>query len=193
MKKVHVLSSYQRVLFSSAIKKERFISNSHGGALICRNFSSNSNKDTEKETEKISQHHDEKSFKLQTGEIGGGGSTNQPSSSQTMNLEEAKKLAMKQYEIQRQVLEDKLESVRIIFGGGNGKQPRNADEEWYAKRVSFWMKRYEDFVGLTEVKGAQARVVECERKFIEMQDFRREAQGKITDIQKKIKVFLNCE
>jgi hypothetical protein len=30
----------------------------------------------------------------------------------------------------------------------------------YAQRVSFWMKRYENFVGLTEVKAAQATVVE---------------------------------
>ena len=50
------------------------------------------------------------------------------------------------------------------------------------------MKRYENFVGLTEVKAAQARVVKYERKFIETQEFRREAQSKITDVQKKIKV-----
>ena len=50
------------------------------------------------------------------------------------------------------------------------------------------MKRYENFVGLTEVKAAQARVVERERKFIEQQELRREAQAKITEVQKKIKV-----
>lgn len=50
------------------------------------------------------------------------------------------------------------------------------------------MKRYENFVGLTEVKAAQARVVERERKFIQQQELRREAQAKITDVQKKIKV-----
>ena len=50
------------------------------------------------------------------------------------------------------------------------------------------MKRYENFVGLTEVKAAQARVVERERKFIEQQELRREAQTKITEVQKKIKV-----
>ena len=49
------------------------------------------------------------------------------------------------------------------------------------------MKRYENFVGLTEVKAAQARVVERERKFIQQQELRREAQAKITDVQKKIK------
>merc|ERR1719481_1849033 len=49
------------------------------------------------------------------------------------------------------------------------------------------MKRYEDFVGLTEVKAAQARVVEAEKRFINTQELRRESQSKITDIQKKIK------
>ena len=51
------------------------------------------------------------------------------------------------------------------------------------------MQRYENFVGLTDVKGAQARVVKYEKKFIETQEIRREAQSKITEIQKKIKVF----
>ena len=50
------------------------------------------------------------------------------------------------------------------------------------------MKRYENFVGLTEVKAAQARVVEREKKFIDQQELRREAQAKITEVQKKIKV-----
>ena len=50
------------------------------------------------------------------------------------------------------------------------------------------MQRYENFVGLTEVKAAQARVVERERKFIDQQELRREAQVKITEVQKKIKV-----
>ena len=41
--------------------------------------------------------------------------------------------------------------------------------------------RYENVVGLTEVKAAQARVVECERKFIEtqeMQDFFHQDSGR---------------
>ena len=55
------------------------------------------------------------------------------------------------------------------------------------------MKRYENFVGLTEVKAAQARVVERERKFIDQQELRREAQVKITEVQKKIKVRFRDE
>ena len=50
------------------------------------------------------------------------------------------------------------------------------------------MCRYENFVGLTEVKAAQARVVECEKKFIEIQEMRREAQKMISDVRKRIKV-----
>ena len=30
----------------------------------------------------------------------------------------------------------------------------------YSEKVGFWMKRYENFVGLTEVKAAQQKVVE---------------------------------
>ena len=37
------------------------------------------------------------------------------------------------------------------------------------------------------MKAAQARVVECERKFIETQEMRREAQKMISDVQKRIK------
>ena len=36
---------------------------------------------------------------------------------------------------------------------------KKSNEEWYAERLSFWMKRYENFVGLTEVKASQALVV----------------------------------
>lgn len=36
----------------------------------------------------------------------------------------------------------------------------NSSQEWYYEKVSYWMKQYEDFVGLTEVKAAQAKVVE---------------------------------
>ena len=39
------------------------------------------------------------------------------------------------------------------------KGRQGASEEWYAERVSFWMKRYENYIGLTEVKAAQALVV----------------------------------
>jgi DNA-binding HxlR family transcriptional regulator len=103
-----------------------------------------------------------------------------------LNFEDARELAVKTMGRQRKFLEDKLESLRIIFGG-QPDAPRTPDEEWYYKRVSFWMKRYENFVGLTEVKAAQARVVESERKFVETQEMRREAQIKISDVQKRLK------
>jgi len=62
-----------------------------------------------------------------------------------------------------------------------------ASQEWYSKRVSFWMRRYENFVGLTEVKAAQAKVVEAEKAFVAAQERRREAQGQISDVQEKVK------
>ena len=60
-------------------------------------------------------------------------------------------------------------------------------EEWYSAKVSFWMKRYENFVGLTDVKGAQVRVVQTEKQFIISQDNRRETQRTINEVQQKIK------
>jgi len=103
-----------------------------------------------------------------------------------LNFEEARDLAIKTMGQQKKFFEEKLESLRVIFGG-QPDAPRTPDEEWYYKRVSFWMKRYENFVGLTEVKAAQARVVESEKKFIETQEMRREAQIKISDVQKRLK------
>ena len=38
------------------------------------------------------------------------------------------------------------------------------------------------------MKAAQARVVECEKKFVENQELRREAQKMIGEVQKGIKV-----
>ena len=41
------------------------------------------------------------------------------------------------------------------------------------------MKRYENFVGLTEVKAAQGKVVQMEKAFVETQELRRELQMKV--------------
>ena len=49
----------------------------------------------------------------------------------------------------------------------------------YAKRVNFWMKRYENFVGLTEVKASQGKVVQMEKEFVDTQELRRELQMKV--------------
>jgi len=183
MTKIGIISTYQRILYSSVAKKDFYT------VTVSKSFSStpsgangNSEKVSSSKDETINKTDaDAKSFNMKTGEIAIG---NKNDLLKSLNLEEAKKLALTQYENQKKILEDKIDSVRVIFGG---KQPRTPDEEWYAKRVSFWMKRYEDFVGLTDVKGAQARVVKYEKKFIETQELRRESQSKITDIQKKIK------
>lgn len=63
----------------------------------------------------------------------------------------------------------------------------NIDKEWYNARVSFWMKRYENFVGLTDVKEAQVRVVRTEKQFIDSQENRRETQKAINEIQQTLK------
>jgi len=107
-------------------------------------------------------------------------------STRPLNFEEARDLAQKAIGQQKALWSQKIEDLRVIFGGQTD-QPRTPEQEWYYKRVSFWMKRYENVVGLTEVKAAQARVVECERKFIETQEMRREAQKMISDVQKRIK------
>ena len=188
MTKIGVISTYQRILYSSAVKREFYTPSSSSKRALSTSAAVRSDSgDSKKNEENLQKLKEDKTFNIKTGDIGDKLQQNKIDQLKSLNIEDAKKIALEQYELQRKVLEDKLESVRIIFGG-SGRQPRTADEEWYAKRVSYHMKRYEDFVGLTEVKGAQARVVECERKFIEMQDLRREAQSKITDIQKKIKV-----
>ncbi|XP_023341990.1 uncharacterized protein LOC111711784 isoform X4 [Eurytemora carolleeae] len=103
-----------------------------------------------------------------------------------MSFEDAREAAQKAISLQKRHLEDRVESLRNIFSG-KPDLPRTPDEEWYYKKVSFWMKRYENFVGLTDVKAAQARVVESEKRFIEMQEKRRETQGNISEVQKRIK------
>ena len=65
--------------------------------------------------------------------------------------------------------------------------PEGEEEHWYSARVNFLMKRYENFVGLTEVKNAQARVQKTEQSFITSQDDRREAQRQLNEVQSKIK------
>ena len=178
MTKIGIITTYQRILYSSAVKRDLYTSS--------KPFSSNPSgnegvKKSQRET--VKNEEKEKTFDIKTGEIG----IPQNDIFKNLKLDEAKKLLLSTYENQKFALEDRLDSVRVMFGS---KPPRNAEEEWYAKRVSFWMKRYEDFVGLTEVKAAQARVVEAEKRFINTQELRRESQANLTDIQKKIKVFI---
>ena len=64
------------------------------------------------------------------------------------------------------------------------------EEDWYSARVSFWMKQYENFVGLTAVKEAQVKVIRTEKALVNAQDDRRETQRLINDVQAKIKNIL---
>lgn len=61
------------------------------------------------------------------------------------------------------------------------------EEHWYSARVNFLMKRYEDYIGLTEVKNAQVRVQKTEKLFVKSQDDRRESQRQINEVDAKIK------
>jgi len=182
MTRIGIITPYQRILYSSTVKKDLFkLSRPYSSSSNSSSTGGSEDKDS-KENANLRKFREEnqKKFDLKTGEIG------QKVEFVKINLEDAKKLALAQYENQRKILDEKLESVKAIFGAG-GLQPRTPDEEWYHKRVSFWMQRYENFVGLTDVKAAQARVVKYEKKFIDTQEIRREAQSKITDVQKKIK------
>ncbi|VDI43232.1 Hypothetical predicted protein [Mytilus galloprovincialis] len=50
-----------------------------------------------------------------------------------------------------------------------------------------WIKKYEDFVGLTEVREAQAQVLQAESKFEEVQEKRRNTNKDLTVINSKLK------
>ena len=142
-------SSYQRLLYTSATKKDVFTPR--------RQISSTSSvwKDDQSQTPNASQSNtgtesknskDEtvKSYDFSKGEITS--KTSAAGSSGPRNLDEAKSLLQTQYELTRnqigekrdlarKQLDEKIESVRVIFGASPSK-PRTPDEEWYYKRVS---------------------------------------------------------
>ena len=76
---------------------------------------------------------------------------------------------------------------RNYLAKGKLLSPEGEEEHWYAARVNFLMKRYENFVGLTDVKNAQVRVQKTEKLFVKSQDDRRETQRLINEVQAKIK------
>lgn len=53
--------------------------------------------------------------------------------------------------------------------------------------ISLWLEKYEDVVGLTEVRNAQNKVLEAERLFQKIQSERRSCQLKLTEIQNRLK------
>ena len=150
-------SSYQRLLYTSATKKDVFTPR--------RQISSTSSvwKDEQSPPQSQSNNPENTSPKdesVKTYDFSKGEITNKTpaaGSSGTSSLDEAKSLLQKQYELTRnqieeksdlakkqlgdkrdlakKLLEDKIESVRVIFGATPSK-PRTPDEEWYYKRVS---------------------------------------------------------
>ena len=157
-------SSYQRLLYTSATKKDVFTPR--------RQISSTSSVWKDEQSPPQSQSNTEnpspKDESVKTYDFSKGEITNKTpaaGSSGTSSLDEAKSLLQKQYELTRnqieeksdlakkqlgdkiatmgdkrdlakKLLEDKIESVRVIFGATPSK-PRTPDEEWYYKRVSF--------------------------------------------------------
>ncbi|XP_014668014.1 PREDICTED: coiled-coil domain-containing protein 51-like [Priapulus caudatus] len=55
------------------------------------------------------------------------------------------------------------------------------------ERMRRWMKAYEDFVGITSVKEAQAAVIQAEKLFLVKQEHRREKQLYLQTVQTAIK------
>jgi len=107
-----------------------------------------------------------------------------------LNFEEAREIAQQVFLRNRKIVEGTLVGWKqYLFGipDPNRAAGKAKDVEWYYKRVNFWMKQYENFVGLTEVKAAQAKVIELEKNFIDAQNLRRETHAQIADISKRIK------
>ena len=139
-------SSYQRLLYTSATKKDVFTPR--------RQISSTPSVWKEEQSPPQSQGNTEntkskdesvKSYDFSKGEI-----TNKTSAVSSAggprNLDEAKTLFQKQFQLTRNQIEEKsdlvrkqldekIESVKVIFGATPSK-PRTPDEEWYYKRVS---------------------------------------------------------
>ena len=150
-------SSYQRLLYTSATKKDVFTPRRHISSTSSVWKDEQSPPQSQSNTENASPKDESvKTYDFSKGEITN--KTPSAGSSGTSSLDEAKSLLQKQYELTRnqieeksdlakkqlgdtrdlakKLLEDKIESVRVIFGATPSK-PRTPDEEWYYKRVSF--------------------------------------------------------
>ena len=150
-------SSYQRLLYTSATKKDVFTPRRQISSTSSVWKDEQSPPQSQSNTENTSPKDESvKTYDFSKGEITN--KTPAAGSSGTSSLDEAKSLLQKQYELTRnqieeksdlakkqlgdtrdlakKLLEDKIESVRVIFGATPSK-PRTPDEEWYYKRVSF--------------------------------------------------------
>ncbi|XP_005113490.1 mitochondrial potassium channel [Aplysia californica] len=56
-------------------------------------------------------------------------------------------------------------------------------------RLGHFMQMYEDFVGLTEVKHAQDKVVKAEQQFLQVQEDRRTMQQELTTVQAEVRTL----
>ena len=79
---------------------------------------------------------EDKIFDMRSGEIHERPKIKNPKvTARPLNFEEARDLAVKTMGQQRKFFDQKLESLKVIFGG-QPDSPRTPNEEWYYKRVS---------------------------------------------------------
>ena len=147
MTKLGLITTYPRLLYSSAAKKDFYSPKRQISCTssVWKEEQTNPPKNS-KESDSVEQKSKDepvKIFDFSKGEIG---SKSEKISVGPKNFEEAKNLLLKQYDwtknqieekrdMTRKQFEEKLESVRVIFGATPSK-PRTPDEEWYYKRVS---------------------------------------------------------
>ena len=148
MTKLGLITTYPRLLYSSAAKKDFYSPNrqiSRTSSVWKDEQTTPPKSSTESENPENPKSKDDpvKIFDFSKGEIG---NKTERKAGGPQSLEEAKNLLIKQYdwtrnqiedkrEMTRKQFEEKMESVRVIFGATPSK-PRTPDEEWYYKRVS---------------------------------------------------------
>ncbi|XP_067133843.1 mitochondrial potassium channel-like [Centruroides vittatus] len=83
------------------------------------------------------------------------------------------------------------ENYRFKFETTSSTSVGLFNESLIKEKINKWMKSYEDFIGLTEMKETQLKVIQAEEKFMETQEKRREKQQFIQQIQLKLKDIHN--
>ncbi|CAL8402568.1 unnamed protein product [Arctogadus glacialis] len=68
-----------------------------------------------------------------------------------------------------------------------GKDWSQRSSQFATATVNYWWARYEEFVGLNEVREAQARVTEAETSFMVARGLVQEAQASMESVQQKLK------
>ncbi|XP_029947399.1 mitochondrial potassium channel [Salarias fasciatus] len=77
--------------------------------------------------------------------------------------------------------------VALQHAGELGRQWGQRSAETATATVNYWWGRYEEFVGLIEVRNAQAKVTEAESAFMVSRGMVREAHGSLEALQVRLK------